>query len=817
MKFKKSARTTVFEADSLTDYVVAGLTHAMLGGAGAPPPFSWVLRQPSPHALEGLASTFSFTVRPLSSLEKRVPGFFRAGSEQRRQVEQWVAAAEAEPAQRPAAALHLLRVLRHLQELREVEARAWQEAWTAPRPLEAGGERALVVARNDGFLWAAVAFAYLTGRELCVLEDWRELGARLREFTPRSVAVFAEPRALGPDTVVALYRECAHIPWGLMTARALPALTFLVFKTELYRQLDFGKALTITSFALDTPGDDWNEYLELGQIQEQHHDRLVSEPLELLSLAGHHGDELDADLHGALLCSRVSSLSGVKLPATPAEAAHTCLTDDLCRRDVERKVRRIAADQLRCKVIFNGTCTGMALGSVSLVLGLVEGWAGAYLSSMKILRIAGYEPFLVTALLRRGVSLGEVAGIMRSFQQQALSDLPGYVLVGDPEARVCRSEPARHLERRWPAGSPHLELDLKGLDSPLTTVAITQEDGAGPPPGARLVVEVLEAEGGEGRRDPLYCMLLRDVLSAPLVLFLFAAGAPRLARLKLRVVEADRSGSAIRTEARALERSLSFLNVIARKTREADGLRPGPTLRRQAAVLKRISQQGDRAERLARTLFTLVEPPVIDVHRPNPSALLLGRVRRMLQEADEQMTKAWPSWRMPQYLVPFYDGYLSVRDQESPAGPCYLCGTPVSEYSLRSPLRDDIARRLTQCPRCGLLSDRPEGEPLMELRGVDGCKAGDVLRQELHVSNPRPHPRTYSGCLTFFLQLPWFQYRFTPRMQQWTVPEGASGSTTFDCRVDPSSSAGIYTLLAFTVSQLGVNTSSKPIAVKESS
>lgn len=687
-------------------------------------------------------------------------------------------------------------------------------------PLAAGGDA--VAARNDSFLWAAAVFAHQQQRPLWILEDWSELPQKIAVARPRTVAIIAEPGAFpvrALDSLLRLSRSSSPSPaLGVLTARELPSLTRLLLKAALYPQVDLGKDLAVVDHPLSSPADDATRVMAWEELTPEELQRLTREPVGVLALTS-HGDNIDADLNRSVLCGKVSRLPARAAPT--GARTHTCMTDDLCRRNARQTNLLMPIDRLQCQVLFNEACSGISLShgifpdDLSLALGALEGWAGAYIASLKIVRTTKLAPLLLPVLLRSGYTLGEATRWLSAFHEAVTGDVPSYLLLGDPAARLQPRSTPEEGTLEWPASHPVLPLELENLSSSLVRIDLVgpfAQQGA--QRGATL--EVLHAEREAGAAQP---PALGVVLPSPsgegLSLLLFSSGSLGLRKLALRVRLASGAPSAASQEARNIERKLSLLRSMHEKIRKADGLRDTPELRKQAVELGEVLEIAGNA--LYATLPSLGEreQPIVPLEpQRSPDSAILTPLRAALEKADALFARCWLTWRMPHYIAPFYDGPLRPEGREQRAADCYLCGSQVFEISMRSPLRSELGRTVSHCARCGIISDRPEGEPLFEVRGPGECRIGEPVSQELSVSNPHGQPQVFSACVTVEGTFPWFRYAASPSSPRFTVPAQGTGSQRFEFVAEPGSAPGLYYLITFAVHHLGFHVNTKPLMVQ---
>ena len=817
-----SPEAIIVPVPALAQYLTALFWSLASPQAAASPRFFPVLRPEGHPAVDTLAARLGS--EPWDVFRRRLPPHL-AGEDP---LWLWEAALSSEDGARRA------RIVRALLQLAsETHAsRTAPDRMALQRALTEGGQETdapplapsgdAVAARNDSFLWVAAVFAHQHQRPLWILEDWSELPQRVAAARPRTVALVAEPGAFpvrALDSLLRLGRSGSPGPaLGILTARTLPSLTRLLLKATLYPQVDFGSDLAVVDIPLSSPPQDAMRVLAWEALTPEELQRLTRDPVGVLALTS-HGDNIDADLNRSVLCGKVS-----RLPArsTPTGArTHTCLTDDFCRRNARQANLLMPIDRLQCQVLFNEACSGISVShgifpdELSLALGALEGWAGAYIASLKIVRTTKLAPLLLPVLLRSGYTLGEATRWLGAFHETLTGDVPSYLLLGDPAARLQPRSNPDEGSLQWPASHPVLPLELENLSSALVRIELTGTHAQEcVKRGAVLEVVHVEREEGGGQ-PPAFGVGLPSPSGEGLSLLLFSSGPLGLRKLALRVRPASGSPSAASQEARSVERNLSLLRSMHEKIRKADGLRDTPELRKQAVELGEVLELAGNA--LYATLPSLREreQPIVPLEPlRSPEAALLAPLRTALEKADALFARCWLTWRMPHYIAPFYDGPLRPEGREQRAADCYLCGSQVFEISMRSPLRSELGRTVSHCARCGIISDRPEGEPLTEVRGPGECRVGEPVLQELYVSNVHDQPQVFSACVTVEGTFPWFRYAASPSSPTFTVPAQGTGSQRFEFVAEPGSAPGLYYLITFAVHHLGFHVNTKPLMVR---
>lgn len=665
-----------------------------------------------------------------------------------------------------------------------------------PLPVWGGMTRSAVICRRGPFVLPAAFLAAAKRQPLQVSDDC-DVELWVEQADATVMTLVPEVYLLPQRALLALARRAgAHAgpTVGVITARSLEGLTLAIAKALLYRETPRQGSLTV----LDQPDLRWDGERDRVKAWEDIDAAaargLSVEAVDVIAL-GVHGDNIDANLNAAVLCGKVASAtkaSGSKL------AGHTCLSDDLCRRDSSRALVRLPIDQLRCKVVFMESCSGASISDgifpqeLSLALGALEGPPAAYVASTKLVRSTGTGGLAFTALMEAGCSLGEATRLFGAFHRSATGDSPSYLLFGDPELRLPGAGQARRAESLWDRDVPTLTIGLEGG----FRAAIVEVCGPRAADSRNAGDTTISLEGAPlGRSGPpilahVAPALTHDGLTA--VVF-----SPDVVPSGVRIRLARKDPAIPRKLAAELGRNLDFLEYLRAKAAAVDGLRDTPELRLLAADLGEILRSSDALRREAASLSDVDDR--IAVAGAASSSVAVESVESGLRNADALLAARWPAWRMPHHFAPFYDGWLSPYGPERSSGECYLCGTETFEVESCAPLRPDVARVITHCARCGLLSDRPAGTPLIQIGGPDTAPVGFAVDLEVRSSG---HPRSvHAAALGFESDLPWLQYE-------------VHGSTPlFTITTDRRSKPGIYHLVSLTVDRLGMNVSSRPFGL----
>jgi hypothetical protein len=673
-----------------------------------------------------------------------------------------------------------------------------------------------VVALGDEHALAAAALAALSGRGLVVAGDEDELLELVAAHDPPTLAVVAAPARLPVETLMALggtYGPDVHgCAVGVLTGRTIASVTRLVAKSLSYRGAPARASLAVVDDVERAPdGDDvwigWSDFDEADAAR-------LGDPYDVVALSA-HGDQIDMNLNGAVLCGRSPDLA----PAALAEPTHTCLHGDHCPRNRGGSVPRVAVGDLRCRLLFAETCSGIGVadavlpGSLSLALGALEGVPAAYLSTTKAIRPSTSGSRLATAMLASGASFGETARAVSLAQAAATGDRPSFLLLGDPVARLRDPHDCHRVAdaQSTDDGGVVAEVgDVAGRFLRIDLLGSAAEAVAHEPD---RVLDAVWDTAGDEPDDALNGIVVAGALGAPLTVLLFAAAPFSLRRLRVTVSRSDGAVADCADELARLERNTFQLDAIARHVARLDDHRATPQRRKSATDLAQAVEHARTLLIDGTAALDGARHRTVRLPRRMTGAVVLAGLMRSEHEIDRFLASSWRSWDMPHYQVPLYSELASSHGRERVAGPCYLCGRRSFEVEFDYYARPDLRRVVVHCPHCDLLFDRPADEGGAEMVGPRAVRRGSSVTQVLRIENHGRRERRFAGALSVEGSYPWFAAEIAPVSRSLPIAPQGSGELSFTVTVADSTAPGVYPLAALVTGGLSWAVSAKPLTV----
>lgn len=670
-------------------------------------------------------------------------------------------------------------------------------------------ESGCVYAANGPTVWVGVALALATRRSLVVFHNWQELFDNLISQESRSITIITSSTELIPAVVSQLARVSILHRIGVLTGRDLASVSFAVAKVIAYRQRGIGGAVTIVPDPSFAGGPAHDRRIALSDLTPEMIREFMSAPVDFFGVST-HGDNIDSNLGPALLCG----LTHQKDPALIRDA-QTCEMHGLCRRDPAGRLMRVPFNRLQARFVVLETCSGIGVANgiypsaLSQALSAIDGWAEALLSSVKVARDTLVAPMFVRAALKEGLSYGEVAQLFSRLQVTVTGDQPSYLLMGDADGCLTPHRCVQYQTVDWPTEAQGIDIRLHDITISFLIVIVKGAPGL-TVHGEPLTVTFVEDNIPSKEFDPIFAGLMRDSIQTDLAVAVFST-AP-LGNIWLRLESGAEKRNHAETEIAALERNVTHLRWFHDKAARIEGLRPTPELRRQACDLDLACSQGEHALLLLRALPSLVTRRLVARAEGRASENIVKMARAITQAADIALVEAIPAWRLPHHIAAFYDGFIEPDGVERSAGPCYICKCSTYEVDMVGRLRPDIARTITHCYRCAVISDRPKDMPFLSLIGPDRARPGDTISQEIQVLSNEVADLVIVSTL-ISENLPWFETKSDPTFRVGIPRPDARESVRFNLEIHPCALPGIYYIMAVTVSNLRLSVSSKPLCI----
>ncbi|MFF3406073.1 hypothetical protein ACFYW8_07635 [Streptomyces sp. NPDC002742] len=578
--------------------------------------------------------------------------------------------------------------------------RARHGAGTLHRPASRGPGRVVVGLGSAGAMAGACHAAHSGSRliELAGLDDFK---ASLLGELPSSVTVVGLAEHFGPAAIRTLQRELtdAEVPWGVLTGRDLPALSWVVAKQHLYRGNRWSRHLSLSTLTETTsPAGRAGPLTSLRneQITPDVLRRMRSSPHDFLALSG-HGDQADLYLHGGWLCSRDLSGAAALVDATRGDSVMRCCAEQTCYRArihepetglaAERSVL-VPAGELLAGVLFLNSCYTLLAApgyryrlENSLLTRCVEGMTGAVIATEIQRRADPAEALLVSGLLWSGHTAGVATLALNRLQADCFTGSPVFVLFGDPDLTI---------------GDPPADTDA------VVDAAARGDMTARLPSSASHVTYASLAGGGDGlRAEP--AGEHRDGRRA------FVVPVPRGREI---VVVSDRGSMA--------DDPVVRLGGLTDPAVDARGLRLLQD-RLTALTTLPVPVPDDGVARVAHSLAAALravhlppQHPLAVTARERATAELTSRLALTQGAAVQRMVREWSdALGGPMMAV---DEERVVYDAVEETGEdCHSCGSPLFRVTARDVYLPRVERALWLCPSCTVVADVPADAGRLEV------------------------------------------------------------------------------------------------------
>jgi len=616
----------------------------------------------------------------------------------------------------------------------------------------------VVAALDDGVVPVARLVATAGGRSFVPCLDAGSLDDLLTRHTSGSLLLIGRSHRFDASFLRMLAERVA-VPWGILTAEDLPALTFAAAKLL--------AAHPATAYAVIDAANGATEHVHQAGVVDPRRplsaallrDLLDGDHLQGLAVFA-HGEGGHVNLESVVLCGLV----GDEERDLDGNALGGCMVkgeERRCKRAPDSATRVLSFGDLRAARLLLFTCAGSAMAAdlyasnVSAVLAAAEGYPAATMVTDRVVAIDPDLPAMLLQLLAQGVGLGPVIHLANDVLSRQAGCRP-FILFGDPTglpAPVARLDSAGRVSIAPETGAVLLTLEA---DTNRTVIGM-----ADAPPETRLQ---------RGTRSVL--------LSLPHV----QGGAVRLSDETARW---EHRRNWLWSVGRQLRRAMWIEEAIRRLY--ARSLEGDPTFVQSLGLLGEI--RAALAARLHRAFSACESVRASGVWSDEPDAWL-EECARHIGLWDRHMAFITAAWLFnSQAYNIFADGFVATERRES--GVCEHCDSPITEVRSRAPLADQPDQFRSDCPLCGGREAWADGGGRLQLSLSGPLRAGTT--QRLVVSLVPPRAPTLAGLPPGLVVV-----KAHDKGQHCvffrTIAEAACDRLTFDIPAPPDIAPELHTL-----------------------
>jgi hypothetical protein len=525
----------------------------------------------------------------------------------------------------------------------------------APRSVSEAPE-GFIVSVDSEFEPVAAKLARWSGLRLHTAAR-RDLVHFLAVKRPPAVTVVGTPSSLDAETTRAI-AGAARMPWTIVSARDLPAVTFAAAKLL---SLRIGRMQAPCWLALDAFMDKAvhispeGNVRDLGAIEARWLDLQMAGGLILRA----HGEGAHLDLKRAVLCGLLDTVERTALGATVPGGCRVTSTGPICKRQAGRHERIVQFHSLQTPRVALLTCNGYVPNgegyhsNVSAVLSCLDGYVSEIVTSLRPLSFA--DGILIAC--------GQLAVVEQGLAALAsvLSDLSMW------EARSNAIVRIGALAEPEPSASASLDPEAALQRNGIVTLGRSSEG------------QVISADGAIVRGEHI---VLFPAVPAP-VECPVDNGLENLLHVQQQLLEL----------AYLMDRTSRWERALAD---HVAGSQPSRA-RRRLAELRQASRRLWEARWSA-------EAAVSESHNS-------GIVRSRMPLFADLLTIAMADWdqscaRLLETLKDdydptqlFHDGWRDGRIEQT--GLCDRCGAPIERRTLLLPFTRYGSGQVTECPNCG--------------------------------------------------------------------------------------------------------------------
>lgn len=294
----------------------------------------------------------------------------------------------------------------------------------------------IVVGFDDEYVPAATLLAAATGRRLIVASRHNPL-SRLRGTTHTNSIVFVgHPTTLHKANIYAM--ACTlEVPWGVLTASDLSAMSFLLAKQ--LADIELSKESTLL---LDAPAErvrvfDSGATTRDDSLNDGERLNMLLKTQSYADIIIHaHGEGAHANLKSVVLCGMLSVSE-----SSPGEAllngCRQVRAKRFCKRASKQRRYIFSFGDLKARNLHLLSCNGFTVAKdlypsdVSAVLAAVEGYPASVLTTDRSLSLDPRLPELILLLIRQGLDLPAIRHTLNQITMFHSGTSP-FILCGDP-------------------------------------------------------------------------------------------------------------------------------------------------------------------------------------------------------------------------------------------------------------------------------------------------------------------------------------------------------------------------------------------------
>lgn len=538
--------------------------------------------------------------------------------------------------------------------------RSLGEALLSPRLL---ASRARVVAPAGELGWVAIALGLATHAEVHIEADLEAAVARLEAGEDELVTcVLALP--ISPATASRLTR----LGWrgSLFVARTA---------ADGLQRIARLKALESAR-----PAARQAPRLALPQFSEGRSSRVTV-------LSG-HGNTIDGQANGAILCGRLS-------PPSEGDVAYSCARPPYdCHRNT-RGLPVIHLRDLRSELTVLETCRALDLTQdfFPAEMTLLEDWqrgeSGALIASPKLIRRLPFTRDAVQAMVDAGLGLGDIVRWLNELYVAVTGDQQTYLAVGvahlafaSPNAEAVDVETsfdgARLVMRCASASARFAVVDIPLIAGEWQPVEFARLDD----------LNCIQLGARDARRGRMLLFSRRPLRSFGAIAFEASAAGPLRSRDNY---------TSVATSALHFQRLKAAHSAMLR---ERDGAGPRPALPTDdAVVVEHVARASSDCLLLATRRKELVAGQGLE-----PSSVVEARLDAYYRHISELSGQLCAAMRLGQSCMSLYEDSI-VDTNETIAGACDNCGGALYEVTFKVIGVVPVLRRRVACGRCAVLSN----------------------------------------------------------------------------------------------------------------